>query len=94
MSIYREIRVRPVVRYVITEFLDDESRRGSSQIGEFNSASVANAIGDALAYRSRMLEKSHVTFEPTRPLRIDAIRGEGKPRPSVEYRLREVNEDA
>lgn len=51
---YREIRVRPVVRYIVTEFVghsDGESGSGGSivEFGEFDNADRANIVAHLLA---------------------------------------------
>jgi hypothetical protein len=89
---YREIRVRPVVRYLVTEYLDagDQYRRGTTQLGEFENVSSANRLASALAYQSRLQDEAETVFEPARSLRIEVERGRGQPRPPVTYLLREV----
>ena len=47
---YREIRVRPVVRYIVTEYSETESgARRSIEFGEFDNVDRANVVAYALA---------------------------------------------
>lgn len=87
---YREIRVRPVVRYVVTEYQDGNGRRGTVQLGEYNSVSAANQVAIALAYKSRIQDEAQTVFEAARGLRIDTIRGDSAPKTAIRYTLREV----
>jgi hypothetical protein len=52
MAHYHEIRVRPVVRYVVTEYQSDEDDRSvsSAALGEFDSVEFANRTAEALAW--------------------------------------------
>lgn len=43
-----EYRVRPVTRYVVTRFEDNETHGGSSQHGEFDNQDVAHEVAYAL----------------------------------------------
>lgn len=83
----REIRVRPVVRYVLTQY--DTAARGPVTMGEFDNAVAANVLAGALAHQARAVSQSPVEIELCRPLRIDVIRGAGQPRPAVRYELRD-----
>ena len=85
----REIRVRPVVRYSIAEFVEG---RGSVPLGEYDNVGAANRVAAALAYTARLQDHSEVSFEPARALRIDAVRAPGHPHPAVRWELREVSE--
>lgn len=86
----REIRVKPVVRYLLTDFIAIGDKRTHEPLGEFSSASAANRIGAALAYQARLQAGATVVYEPARTLRIDAVRGPGQPHPAVRWELREV----
>lgn len=90
--LYREIWVRPVVRYLVTEYVDDGEQRyrGTTEVGEFQSVAVANRLASALAYQSRLRDEAETRFEPARGLRVEIVRGQGKPRPPVTYVLKEV----
>lgn len=97
MSFYREVRVRPVVRYVVTlyESEDDGLKQsgGSTAFGTFDNAIYANIVGEAIAERERRADKneaSDVVFEPARPLRIDWLRGPGEPQEAIRWELSEV----
>jgi hypothetical protein len=88
MPATREIRVLPIVRYMITDW-DGKSSRPS---GLFDTAGQANRIGHAIAYEARLQAGAEVEFEPARALKIDVLRKPGQPRPLVNYVLREVAE--
>lgn len=100
MSYYREVRVRPVVRYVVTLFerIEDEispdGRQHSIALGEFDDVSAANLVGAALwrdFTRETETDPSRVTvFEPARKLRIDWLRGPGEPQEAIRWELSEV----
>src|ERR1700733_14197336 len=100
MSIYREVRVRPVVRYIVTYYeLEDEGpSQGSSSTayGVFESVKHANIVGDAIAGRENVRSEGcgfpPVVFEPARKLRIDWLRGPGEPQEAIRWVLSEVEE--
>jgi hypothetical protein len=46
---YHEIRVRPVVRYIVTSFTWIEGGGGSVEFGEFDNVDRANVVASALA---------------------------------------------
>jgi hypothetical protein len=80
---YREIRVRPVVRYIITEYHHDENSAGSQGVSaEFSNVHDANKIAE-------MLAEPGVVFEPARGLKIDWQRGPGEPRDAIKWVLSE-----
>ncbi len=91
---YHEIRCRPVVRYILTDYAVVGNSRRSITVGEYDSANVANRVGAALARVARMDEREGVKFEPVRPLRIDIVSGPGQPIPATRYELREAAEAA
>lgn len=76
---YHEIRVRPVVRYIVTEYKSDDelNTASSASLGEFENVRNANRVGQILAetlsaqYES---EGGRVVFEPARSLRIEWLR--------------------
>lgn len=84
---YREIRVRPVVRYIVTDFqCDDDMKNAQSQgYGIFENAHDANKIGELLAE-----ETDACVFEPVRPLKIDWLRGPNEPLESIRWVLEET----
>lgn len=98
MSYYREVRVRPVVRYIVTLFeqVSDEGAcdgQNSQPLGEFDNVESANNVGAAL-WRDYMREAEtkpdRVTvFEPARKLRIDWLRGPGEPQEAIRWVLTE-----
>lgn len=99
MSYYREVRVRPVVRYIVTLFeqVSDEGvldGQNSQSLGEFANVDSANLVAAAL-YRDYMTEarkSNRVTvYEPARKLRIDWIRGPGEPQENIRWELSEVD---
>ena len=81
----REIRVRPIIRYIVTDY----DQRRSSALGEFPSVATANLVATAVAHRASALDNLPIDVELCRPLRIEAIRGPEQPRPAVRYELRE-----
>lgn len=103
MSFYREVRVRPVVRYIVTLFerIEDDvspnGRQHSSPLGEFDDVNSANNVAAAL-WRDYMVGESdddpeRVTmFEPARRLKIDWLRGPGEPREAIQWVLSEPDE--
>lgn len=101
MSYYREIRVRPIVRYVVTLFeqWDDEigaQKQESQPLGEFANVDSANLVGAALSRdfsREQETDPTRKTvFEPARKLRIDWIRGPGEPQETIRWELSEVQD--
>lgn len=98
MSVYREIRVRPVVRYVVTDFQcnEDYGDQKSISLGEFDNVESANLVANALAGMSRLPKGfgTHppIVVEPARRLKIDWTRGPGEPREAIRWHL--IDEDA
>lgn len=101
MSYYREVRVRPVVRYVVTLFerIEDEvspdGRQHSQALGEFDDVNSANNVAAALwrdYTRETESEPGRITvYEPARKLRIDWLRGPGEPQEAIRWELSEVD---
>lgn len=91
MSNYREIRVRPVVRYVVTDFSCDENydNQRSVPFGEFDNVERANAVAAALANIAES-GGSQIVLETARKLRIDWTRGPGEPREAIRWELSEA----
>lgn len=87
MSIH-EIRVRPVVRYIVTEYIaDDDMRNGSSSgYGTFDNVHDANRVASALAAEAG----ETVNLEPARALKIDWLRGPDEPKEAIRWELSEV----
>ena len=85
---YREIRVRPVVRYIVTDFScdDDYGSQSSTQFGVFDNVESANTVAYALAAD----EPAKIVVEPARKLRIDWLRGPGEPQEAIRWELTEV----
>ena len=46
---HREIRVRPVVRFLVTEFVSDKETTRSDTYGEYDNVKFANKTASALA---------------------------------------------
>jgi hypothetical protein len=91
---YREIRVRPVVRYVVTDFTcdDDYGNHRSIPFGEFDNVDRANVVAYALAEAEAAANGSkEAVVEPARKLRIDWIRGSGEPKEHIRWELSEVH---
>ena len=81
---YREIRVRPVVRYIITEYNRDGNSARSNRTGaEFSNVNDANRIAELIAEPGDVLE-------PARALKIDWQRGPGEPKEAIKWVLSEV----
>ena len=90
---YREIRVRPVVRYVVTDYTagDDNSTAQSIPFGEFDNVERANVVAYALAEAEAAANGSpEPVVEPARKLRIEWLRGPGEPKEAIRWELREV----
>ena len=87
MSIH-EIRVRPVVRYIVTEYKADDDMRNasSSPFGVFDSVHDANRVAEAMAVQAG----DGVNVEPARALRIDWNREPGAPKESIWWTLHEI----
>ena len=85
---YREIRVRPVVRYIVTDFSCDEDYGDQKSVpfGEFDNVGRANTVAYALAAS----EPEKTVVEPARKLRIDWFRGPGEPQEAIRWELTEV----
>lgn len=90
----REIRVRPVVRYALTDYTEEAGAQRSVPLGEYDNVTAANRVAAALAYEARVQGRAVVTLEPARALRIDTVRAPGHPHPAVRWELREVTERA
>lgn len=92
---YCEIRVRPVVRYVVTEFScdDDHQNQKSIEFGEFDNVERANIVAYALSEAEAAANGSDKTthVEPARKLRIDWTRGPGEPKEAIQWHLSEVD---
>jgi len=87
---YREIRVRPVVRYIVTEFScdDDYQNRKSIEFGEFDNVERANVVAFALAEADATANGSpECIVEPARKLRIEWLRGPGEPKEAICWQL-------
>ncbi len=85
MANYREIRVRPVVRYIVTDYQrDDDSLQPpqSQAYGEFDNVGAANCVGQALATAT-----PGAIFESARMLRIHWLRGPGEPQQNIRWEL-------
>lgn len=100
MPTYREVRVRPVVRYIVTFFeMDDDDQnvgQQSIQYGIFDNVDQANIVGEAVAMRENRLDKnavSEVVFEPARRLKIDWLRGPGESKEAIRWELSEVEDN-
>lgn len=93
MSDYREIRVRPVVRYIVTDFsCDDEYQNQKSiEFGEFDNVERANLVAYSLGTRASA-DISSVVVEPARKLKIGWLRGPGEPQEAIRWEL--IDEDA
>jgi hypothetical protein len=91
---YREIRVRPVVRYIITEYTYENEGwpySKSIEFGEFDNVDRANVVAYALAEADAAInEGSMAVVEPARKLRIDWTRGPGEPKEAIQWHLSEV----
>jgi hypothetical protein len=90
---YREIRVRPVVRYIVTDFTTDDDHRNQKSIefGEFDNVDRANVVAYAMAEAEAAVNGSPMAIvEPARKLRIDWLRGPGEPREAIRWELSEV----
>jgi hypothetical protein len=83
---YVEIRVRPVVRYVITEWIsedDENGRMASSSIayGEFDNAGQANLVAGCLQRElGGVLEECH-------SLRIHWLRAPGADKEDIRFEI-------
>jgi hypothetical protein len=89
---YHEIRVKPIVRYQISDYEVVGNTRKSVALLICESAGAANRVASAIARAARMDNAGDVLFEPVRPLRIDVMRGPGNPRAATYYELREASE--
>lgn len=91
----REIRVRPIVRYTVTDFEEfSDGTKRSTSLGLYDNASAANRVAQALAYQARVGADQRVAYEPVRALRIDHVAGPRQPHAAVRWELREVAADA
>lgn len=91
---YREIRVRPVVRYIVTDFTcdDDYKNQKSIPFGQFDNVDRANVVAYALAEAEAAANGSkEVVVEPARKLRIDWLRGPGEPQENIRWELSEAD---
>jgi hypothetical protein len=89
---YHEIRVRPVVRYIVTDFTadDDFGNQKSIEFGEFDNVDRANVVAYALAEAEAGANGSpEALVEPARKLRINWLRGPGEPKEAIHWELRE-----
>jgi hypothetical protein len=89
---YREIRVRPVVRYIVTDFTcdDDYGNQRSIPFGEFDNVDRANTVAHALAEVETIADGFlDIVVEPARKLRIDWLRGPGEPKEAIHWELSE-----
>lgn len=94
---YHEIRVRPVVRYIVTSFTADDDYRNQKSIefGEFDNVDRANVVAYAMAEADKAINPGFPTIvEPARKLRIDWLRGPGEPKEAIRWELREVEQPA
>lgn len=92
---YREIRVRPVVRYIVTDFTcdDDYGNQKSIAFGEFDNVDRANVVAYALAEVEAAANGcKEAIVEPARKLRIDWLRGPGEPKEAIRWELSEVKQ--
>jgi hypothetical protein len=90
---YREIRVRPVVRYIVTDFTadDDYQNQKSIEFGEFDNVERANVVAYAMAEAEAAANGSQMAIvEPARKLRIDWLRGPDEPKEMIRWELSEV----
>ena len=84
---YREIRVRPVVRYIVTEYHQDEKSSGCEGVSaEFSNVRDANKVAEML-----IGARDNVVYEPARELRIDWVRGPDEPKEAIRWVLSEAN---
>ena len=84
----RQLRVKPVVRYIVTDYAAPSG--GPVWVGEFASAEAANRVAQALVYQLRGTNPDTSIFlEQARQLRIDVERGPERPRPTIGYVLHE-----
>ncbi len=86
---YREIRVRPVVRYIVTDFecSDDMRSQSSTSLGLFDNAKLANRVAEAVVDDARAHTDQSVEFEPARQLKIEWLRGPGEPKEAIRWEL-------
>jgi hypothetical protein len=92
---YREIRVRPVVRYVVTDFEcnDEFTAQSSTSLGSiFENVESANRVAKLLAADAMAHGDQHIVYEPARALRIEWLRGPGEPQEAIRWELREVDD--
>jgi hypothetical protein len=88
---YREIRVRPVVRYIVTDFECDAEFRSQSSTGrgEFDNARAANHVAKVLAEHAGAHSDTPIHYEPARQLKIGWLRGPGEPQEAIRWELLE-----
>lgn len=86
----REIRVRPVVRYIVTDFSSDDDSRNQSSVGFgiFDNALQANMVAEALA--NHIKGPPSPILETARQLRIDWKRRPGEAKEAIHWELSEV----
>lgn len=100
MSFYREVRVRPVVRYIVTLFeriedgISPDGRQHSQALGEFDNVNSANNVAAALfrdfnAHETPDDPERITVYEPARKLHIDWSRGPGEPQEAIRWVLSE-----
>lgn len=98
MNFYREVRVRPVVRYIVTLYERTEDAYGreshnSQGMGEFDNSHTANLTGAAI-YRDLCSADEPMcatAFDPARQLKIDWTRGPGEPQEAIQWHLVDVD---
>lgn len=93
---FREIRVRPVVRYIVTDYNEDDAGKHTSiEFGQFDNVHRANVVAYAMAEAEAMVDgtspKLGVIVEPARALKIHWLRGPGEPKEAIRWEL--VEED-
>lgn len=96
--VYREIRVRPVVRYIITEYTHDDgaNSQSSQSWGEFDNCHKANVMANSMRYAEHHMGGGvavgpETVVEEARPLRIEWNRAPGAPREDIYWTLEEVD---
>ena len=83
MSEYVEIRVTPVVRYIVmrNRHDDDMYLASSEELGEFDTVLPANEVAAVLA------SSTGAVCEPARQLKIAWLRGPGEPKEHIRWEL-------
>lgn len=89
---YHEIRVRPVVRYIVTSYTEDGPNSESSEFGEFGNVDRANVVAYAMAEADKAINPDcHTVVEPARKLMICWSRDPGEPKEAIEWHLSEAD---